>query len=121
MVYWLYAFFSGIVGLILILGGSFLGYTVEFIVILLLLNLFLRFFIHVCHLKSSFCKMQEIIHQLLTISLYGFLEGLLHSDKSKEMIGKSALRSIKKLGRIRKLVFTSCREVGAMESVKPRS
>ena len=44
---WLQSFFSGIMCLILVLRCNLLRYTIEFIVVLLLLNLFLGFLIHV--------------------------------------------------------------------------
>lgn len=43
---WLYSFFSGIMRLILIFRRNLLSYTIEFIMILLLLNMLLRFLIH---------------------------------------------------------------------------
>lgn len=47
LISWLYSFFSGVVCLILIFRCNFLRYAVEFIVIFLFLNLFLRFLIHI--------------------------------------------------------------------------
>lgn len=66
MINWLYTLFSDIVRLILIFRRNLLGYTVKFIMILLFLNLFLVFLIHIyihsCfHLTDSICRIQQLI------------------------------------------------------------
>lgn len=47
LINWLYSFFSGIVCLVLIFRRNFLSYTIKFIMIFLLLNLFLCFLVHI--------------------------------------------------------------------------
>ena len=79
LINWLYTLFSGIVCLILIFRCDFLCYAIKFIVILLFLELFLRFLIHILTSKVVFVihdKLYEIfinvenINKTLTFRCY---------------------------------------------------